>query len=415
MFWILTALLTLIAALFVAVPLWRSSHKAAFEAESLRKSENIALFHERRDELESELSLGNLEQEQFESLVLELQQNLLSDVEQEESQTKGSSSQSAVQDRRKLVIALPLIMLLAMPVLAYSLYVNWGYIDDVELMDLFQRTVNNIDDPEESQALVVSIGQAVQENEDQPWAWYFLAENFASLGMFTEAEIAYTQSAGRMDESPEKALVLGRVALAKYINAEFKFTPEILEVVEQARAINPGEISILQLLAADAEERQDFEEAIEYWRLLIQASPNSEQAQLLRQNIAAAQQLLNPESGDADSGPTIEVNLSLADGIEFNEDLSVFVAARNAEREGMPPLAALQLRLSSLPTTIRLTNASAVGPFNLSAADAITVSALISSTGAANPVSGDYRVISDVFAHAGQHTVISLVISEQVP
>ncbi len=415
MFWILTALLTLLAVLFVALPLWRSSHAAAFEAGSFRKSANIALFHERRDELESELSLGNLEQEQFESLVMELQQNLLSDVEQDESLAAESTKQAEAKNKGKLVTAIPLMMLLAMPVLAYSLYLSWGAIDDVKLMDLFQRTVNNIDNPEESQTLVVSLGQAVQANEDQPWAWYFLAENFAGLGMFTEAEIAYTQAAGRLDDSPEKALVLGRVALAKYINAEFKFTPEILEVVEQARAINPSEISILQLLAADAEERQDFEAAIGYWRLIIQASPNSEQAQLLRQNIAAAQLMLNPDSADADAGPIIEVNLSVADGIEFDGDRAVFVAARNAEREGMPPLAAVQLRLSSLPTTIRLSNDSAVGPFNLSSADAITVSALISSTGAANPVSGDYRVISDVFAHAGQHTVINLLISEQVP
>jgi len=410
LFWILTAFLTVIAALFVLVPLWRSSHATAFEEKSIRKNANIALFNERRDELESELTLGNLEQSQFESLVLELQQNLLSDIDQEESQPPVKEKQIS---KSKLILALPLAMLLAMPVLAYSLYINWGYIDDVQLMGFFQRTVNNIDDPEESQSLIVSLGQVVQADEEQPWAWYFLAENFASIGMFNEAEIAYVQSSERMEEGPEKALVLGRVALAKYINSEFQFTPEILEIVEQARAINPSEISILQLLAADAEERQDYEAAIEYWRLLIQANPNSEQAELLRQNIAAAQQLI---SGDAaGGGPVVEVNVSVAEGIEFEEDLIVFIAARNAEREGMPPLAAVRVNLSMLPTTIRLTDASAVGPFNLSSAESITVSALISTTGAANPVSGDYRVVSEAFEHGGELTTIELLIADQVP
>ncbi|MBV56610.1 MAG: hypothetical protein CMQ12_08575 [Gammaproteobacteria bacterium] len=65
--------------------------------------------------------------------------------------------------------------------------------------------------------------------------------------------------------------------------------------------------------------------------------------------------------------------------------------------------------------TIRLDDASAVGPFNLSSADTVFVSALVSFTGTANPGSGDYRVVSDSFVHKGQHAVIDLVLSERVP
>ena len=190
-----------------------------------------------------------------------------------------------------------------MPFAAYVLYDDWGFKSDGELMGLFKRTVNNQDNPEESQALIVSLGEIVQADDDQPWAWYFLAENFAAIGMFTEAEIAYTQSAARMEATPEKAFVLGRVAMAKYVLAEFTFTADILEVIEEERGINPSEISILQLIAADAEKREDYEAAIEYWRLIIQSNPRSEQAQMLRRSIAIAQQRLARDGQDVVAGP----------------------------------------------------------------------------------------------------------------
>ena len=95
-------------------------------------------------------------------------------------------------------------------------------------------------------------------------------------------------------------------------------------------------------------------------------------------------------------------------------DLRVFVAARNADREGMPPLAAVDLLVSDLPQVIRLDDFSAVGPFNLSSADTVYVSALVSYSGAASPQSGDYRIVSQNFSPNGQNASIELVISEQV-
>lgn len=419
MFWISTVVLFLVAIGFVLVPLWLRSRAASFVEDASRKDENIALFQERSDEIENDLASGNIDQAQFDILMLELQQSLLTDVSEEETANEGKknkpSPNKASGKSQRYNVAIPLLLSLVMPLVAYGLYSEWGFRDDVELMDLFQRTVNNIDDPQESQALIISLGEAVQANDDRPWAWYFLAENFASLGMFSEAEIAYTQSAARLDDTPEKALVLGRVAMAKYILADFNFTEEILGIVEQAREINPNEISILQLIAADAEEREDYETAIAYWRLIIQSNPNSEQAQILRRSIAAAQQRLDQGGEEVGAGPTIEVNLSLAEGIELDENLRVFVAVRNAEREGMPPLAATNLTVGDLPANIRLDNSFAVGPFNISSAETVYVSASVSFTGSATPTSGDYRSQTDNFSHNGQRAVISLEIADRVP
>ena len=435
MFWALTVGLLLLASLFIILPVWLRSREENGESAELRKEANIALFHERSFELENDLSAGNLDQGQFDSLLIELQKSLLADTSFNEQDAPASVEKFIVNssqkknfnkiDNRKnqkkdsvsrlsATNLIPVILAMLIPVLAYSLYDQWGYNDDVELMGLFQRSVNSTGDPGEAIAIIESLVEAVQADEERPWAWYFLGENFANLSMFTEAEIAYQRSSVLFDEGPEKALVLGRVALAKYINSGLEFNQEILDVIAQAREINPNEVSILQLLAADAEQREDYTVAIQYWRLLIQANPNSEEAQMLRQSIASAQQVLAANGEEIDVGPIVEINLSVADGIVLDENLRVFVAVRNAAREGMPPLAATDLRVSNLPQTIQLDNSSAVGPFNLASSDTVYVSALVSFAGVANPQIGDYRVVSENFSHNGQHTVIDLLISEQV-
>lgn len=421
MFWIITVCLFVIAVLFVLAPLWSHRKVDTFETEELRKTANIALFHERTNDLESQLATGEIDKEQFEHLLRELQQNLLADVSDEEKDEiarkrfeQGKSDVATTgKGRFGYTFLVPGILALLVPVSAYLLYEHWGYFDDVELMDYFERTVNNEGDPQEAQALIVALGEAVQANEDLPWGWYFLGENFANIGMFNEAQIAYQRSADLLPDTSDKALVLGRVALAMYVNSDLEMTPEIESVIAEARRINPNEISVLQLLAANAEQNQDWESAIDYWRLLIQQNPNSPEAQELRRNIATAQQLL---SGDepAAAGPVVMLSLSLDPALDLDGNLAVFVAARNAEREGMPPLAATRLTVADLPTTIRLDNSSAVGPFNLGSAESVTISALVSRNGVATPSAGDYRILSDAIELGADPVNIELVISDQV-
>ena len=420
MFWIFTFFLFFVAMLFVLVPLIRARGFEEYE-DGTRKETNISLFKERESELKAELASSIIDVNQFRVLISELKLNLLSDVKDAPKENKQSSkNKKDFNDNSwkkkvfSLNILLPILLIFLTPLLAYELYGRWGYFDDVKMMPLYQRTVSNFDDLEEAQELIVSLGQAVQVNENQPWAWYFLAENFANIGMFNEAEIAYARSAGLLDETPERAVVLGRVAMTKYINADLQFTPEVSQIVDEARAINPNEVTILQLLASNASAIEDYSAAIGYWRLLIQVNPNSEQAQILRENIAAAQEILASQEPSEISGPIIDIELSLSDNLELDDNLRVFVAARNADREGMPPLAATDLIIENLPITIRLDNSSAVGPFNLASAKNVYVSALVSLAGVATPQSGDYRVVSETFSHNNDQAEISLIISEIV-
>lgn len=410
MFWIVSAVLVVLAATFVLVPLWRQQLVAAAKADLLRRNTNLEIFSERRAELDQELAVGNLEASQHQELLLELQKNLLEDTSELAVATSTSFS--------PLVRWLPVGMLGVLLILVYPMYGLWGFYRDVAPRGLYEETFNNINgDPELARDLVVRLGEVVRDDPENPWAMYFLARNLTTLNMFAEAELAFASAVRLLDDSPDKAAVLGQYAQIRYITSGGQLTDEVMALVDAARAINPSEMSVLQLLSIDAELKGDMESAIDYWRLMIQADPNSPQAQVLRNNIAAAQQQLAGTGNDvAAAGPRIEVHVELAGSLSLPADLRVFVTARDAQREGVPPLAATQLTVADLPATVTLDNSSAMVPaFNISSADTLYITATVSRSGSANVQSGDYRVVSENFAHAGQHTIIDLVISEPVP
>ena len=89
MFWILTAALFTSAMLFVLVPLLRKSDLSE-DGEKARNEANISLFKEREQELEAELAAKSIDVKQFNSLLIELKQNLLSDVVDESDQSISS-------------------------------------------------------------------------------------------------------------------------------------------------------------------------------------------------------------------------------------------------------------------------------------------------------------------------------------
>ena len=407
LFWTLAALLAVMAIAFFVIPFYRANGGDEEAVGSVQRSENLLLFAERESELAEDLAAGEIDSEEHATLLRELQQSLLDDVQD----TRPKRAPIAISSRGWLVISL---IAVSLPAVSVTLYQRWGFIDDVQVMGLFQESLAAQGDVAAASALVTELGELVKNGSENPWVWYFLGENFATIGRFNEAEISYRQAAERLSGQPEEALVLGRAALALYIKSEFRFTPELNALIEQAQAINPNEIAVIQLLAADAQNRGDYAAAIANWRILIQLDPNSPEAQALRGEIANAQRLLREESGEEIIGPEIEVRLALAEGLSLDPNLRVFVAVRSAEREGMPPLAAVGLSVADLPTTISLDNSSQVGPFNISSADLVRVSALVSLNGTANPSRGDYRVVSDDFAHNGQHAIVTLTISDEV-
>lgn len=152
LFWSWAALLTLVAVAFITIPLLRRSRGAISQAlPDTQREENLRLFAEREAELQSDLASGMLEAKEHATLLRELQLSLLDDVD---SGDKARGSESAAGSPRGHWWLAGIIAVI-LPLLALSLYQRWGYIEDVELMGLFKRTLESQGDPEAAQVLVV--------------------------------------------------------------------------------------------------------------------------------------------------------------------------------------------------------------------------------------------------------------------
>lgn len=399
MFWILSLLLVVIAALFVVLPVLRHQHGLNQIGMADRNAANLVIFRERLQELSHDHAEGLLDQEQFESLKAELERTLLSDVtDTTHSEVEAVSNQSFLRSPLKMI---PVIAVAAALPLSYLLYDAWGFRDDLAVAEIFERSLSDGDDPEAIRDRIFELGAVIERDPENGWALYFIARHLVSLGQMDEAARFFERAALFIDNPMDKAVVLGQYAQAQYIASGQQMTEQVSDIISQAQRLNPSEPAVLQLLGADAFINQNYQTAVTYWQRLLNLNPGPEEEQFLRQVIAQAQEMTNgapaEQTPEAAPGPVVEVSLSLAPGIDLPAQTRVFVSAQSVDGGG-PPLAAKLMALSDLPAVVNLSNADAVGPFNLTTAETIVVVATVSVSGSADVQAGDYQVRSEPVA-----------------
>jgi len=427
LFWIVSFLLMLLAVLFVAVPVIRFARQhqgidADAASQHYRDSANLMIFEERLAELDAELATGALDADQHQALKAELQRTLLADIKTEEAATASREpAQSAAKLTSSALLTpsrlIPILCVVLILPVSFYLYGLWGFERDLQVADVFERSRDNQGDPEELRDLVFELGAIIEEDRENGWAWYYLARHLISLGQVQEAARAFERAAGLIENTQDRAIVLGQYAQAAYIASGQQITQEVQAIIDQTQRLNPAEQSVLQLLGADAFINENYQGALTYWQQLLGMSPRAEDRQFLQEMIAEAQQRMaaNGESAALADGPRLEISLSLNPDLDLAPDTRVFVSARNLQAAG-PPLAAKVLTAGDLPAIVTLSDADAVGPFNLSSAQEVTVVATVSLSGSADVQSGDFQARSATLPLTDEEPVrLQLQITDPVP
>jgi cytochrome c-type biogenesis protein CcmH len=415
LFWIYAGVLAVAAALFVLLPMW-NFHRRGVQKMARREHANLLIFQERMAELEAERSSGSLEEENFQALKRELERSLLSDVTAAREKVEASVEAHPGFFTRARVI--PLLMVALIVPASIGLYQQWGYEDDLELAALFERSGEVSDDPQAIRDLIFEIGAIIERDNQNGWAMYLLGQNLANIGLFAESSSALERAASLIEQPQDKVSILGQQAFLEFMLAEQVVTDKVQAIIDQAQLIDPNQFLILQVQALDAERRQDHQSAITYWRRIAQQTPTGPEMDQINDRIASAQQALagdgEPAAAPEPTGAQVQVQVSLAEGLALPAGTRVFVSVLEVNGRGQP-LAARVLNLEDLPVTLTLSDADAVGPFNMSSAESIYVVATASSSGTANVQSGDYQARSDGFARADAPALVPLVIAHRVP
>lgn len=417
MFWVICILLLVLAFVFIAVPVVRQ-RVIALNDRQQRAAANLAIYQERLEELHTDLRENLIDQAQFSALKAELSRSLLTDVEDQDLNLETAALETTENSRFSITRLLPVAVALVIFALSFVLYDMWGAQNDLKLANIVDRTVEARDDPQAIAELIYEIGDVTEDDEENPWAWYLMARNLVMLGLMDQAAGAFERAAQFMENPQDKAAVLGQYAQAQYITSGQELTDDVMEIITQAQRLNPREMTILQLLGADAYVNQEYQSALTYWQQVLTMMPPGPDSQFIRQMMADAESRLASEGGDvATAGPQIAVSVSASQDITVSARTRVFISAQQADGSAGPPLAVKVLQFSDLPTTVTLTDADAVGPFALSSAESVSIVATVSLSGSADVERGDYQGRSGIVRvpEDGDNPVsISLQISDVI-
>lgn len=412
-------LLSLLAMLFVLVPLWRYRNQAARSVLQQRRDKNLEVFRQRQLELEQDVQQGLTTPDEHARLLAELQRAFLLDMQALEGLDFGKGARVG---GKPLLIALALLM----PVVSFGIYYYRGSGPDLELPQLLAN-LSAVETEEAQNAALGELADFLQDRfERRPsdiQNGYMLGTLYLELERYPDAIATFEKLLAQMETTPDRAAVLGQLAQAQYMQDESTLTPAVQKVIDEALLINPNESAIMSILAVDAFLREDIAAALAYWRRqLSDVTPGSQQAETLRQRIAMMEAYLPAEQASGAEAPaavdtsnSIEVVIDIAPemAVQLGEFQKLFVYVRNP---AMPmPILAQNLAVPEFPFTITLDNSMTMMGATLESVPQLVVGARLSRTGVANAQPGDLQTLSDPFVLAELSAPVELLIDAVVP
>lgn len=416
-FWVLAALLILLALLFVVEPLVRARrHRIRQEQMNVeRRAQNIAIFRHRLAELDEEKAMGHLDDSQYDALKAELEAALLTDVEGEGSQ--------ALQAGTTRMRWLALVLVITVPLVSLGLYFKWGAYEGVEqrLLIAQMEQAEGVPDVEE---LLTQLETRLHENPNNPEGWFMLARTRMSLGQYAQSAEAFLQLAKLLESEPrEAAAIYGLYAQALYFASQGVFDQAVMAGIKEALDRNPDEINSIGLLGIRAFEEGNYAQAAQYWEKVLELNPDGPNSDAVRGGIERARALIAENELQAASGslpdtdaPQLQVTVSLDPALngQVSPTDTLFIYAR--ELNGSPmPVAIVRKQVQDLPLTVNLDDSTAMGPMaKLSSLEQVEVVARISKQGTPTANPGDLQgVIAPVQVTPGAQS-LEMVISDVI-
>ena len=413
--WLSLGVLSLIAMLFILVPLLRFRSSVSASALDQRQQKNREVFEQRLLELDSEVQQGIIAADEVTRMKTELQRAFMHDMDV--LQKEGQAAQG-YSTKAKL---LPVLFMLVVPVLGLLLYRSWGAGADLGLPDLLQR-ISTAEDAETQTTLLTELAAVLQarfdRNEDDLQNAYMLGTMYEELKRHEDALAVFERMLEHMEPGPDMATVLGQKARTQYEISAAELTDDVQKTLDETLALNPNEYYAMSILANDAFVRDDLASALGYWRRqLSSAPPGSQQAQSLQQVISMVESYV-PEAEQqavAVTGATITVVVDVAP--ELREQLagkqSLFIYVRNPAMP--PPLVAQNLPVPEFPFTITLDNSMSMTGMQLESAPTLIVGARLSGSGNAIAASGDLQTVTEPFVLGELVGPVTLTIDQIVP
>ncbi len=389
LFWIICAILLIIAILFVAIPLWRGTSK---NNSVEREAANLEILRDQIAEMDADLKNGLLTPELHEQGKRELQARLLEEV---------GDTQKGAEDTNKphplKVTAVVLAVLL--PLASAGLYLKIGNPDALKPGHGALAMPQTRD--------LGSLEEKVAESPNDPEALVLLARAYVDIKRYADGSRIYERLVKIIPDEP--------ILWTDYADAlamtQGGLRGDPTKLLERALELNPNHQKALALFGSAAFERGDYAVAIHNWEKLLKLLPkeDTENTRMIEDALSQARHVLAQSKGGMKVAPpldqinesvpqaqtagkeritgTVTLSAALKDKTDPND--TVFVLARAAQGPKMP-LAILRKQVKDLPLEFSLDDSMAMAPnMKMSNFDQVVVVARISKSGNAMQQPGD--------------------------
>ncbi|MEX0943991.1 MAG: c-type cytochrome biogenesis protein CcmI [Pseudomonadales bacterium] len=388
LFWVAAFVLAALAVAFIMIPGLFGRHEYAPDD---RTGINVAIFEQRVAELENSLADGDIDQAEFDALKVEAEKSLVFDA----GARPGGAEGVPIETSSRFGI-LPFVMAILVPAFAFIAYselgLSWGSIADVELSE--QIRVGNPHDVSNVQDNIAALAQRLQQQPDNDEGWFLLARSYMNLERFEEAVGAFRHL---LDRYPRDSDLATYHAQALFLADKRVVTPRVDAAITQTLALDPENITMLEIRGIDAMAKQDYVAALDYFRR-ARGQAQGDRAEVIGQAIETVETMIRSQGIEVpgiEPGRSIEVALSVAEDVDVPSDASVFLFARAVNGPPMP-LAVLRLTRADLPRRVKLTeDMGMTAGMSLADFDLVEVIARISLSGIATNTSDGLEARSE--------------------
>jgi cytochrome c-type biogenesis protein CcmH len=398
-FWIICALLLVIALLFIVLPLWRGNLKGNVVQ---RDSANVEIFRDQIAEMDADLRNGLLTQEMYEQGKRELQSRLLDEV----GEVKSVNS---VAMRNPLKV-LALVLSVVLPVTAVGLY--WKVGNRHALLQ--QESIVSAEGfgGVQSASALKALEEKVAGKPDDPESLLQLARSYSELERFSDAAQTYDKLTRLV---PNEAQLWADYADVMAMASGKTLVGPPTKLLDKALELDPDNFKALALSGSAAMERGDYTGTVRYWEKLLKMIPKEdENAKIVASGIQQARVLMAQKNGGKSPVPTrqapaaeqaqavqggkegITGTVVLSDALkaQASPNDTVFVLVRAAQGPKMP-LAIVRKQVKDLPLKFTLDDSTSMSPqMKVSNFDQVVVIARVSKSGNAMTQPGDLQGMS---------------------
>ncbi len=400
MFWIISAILVLIALAFI-LPSLRNRNTV----HDATREQNIAIAQEQLADLEARFEQGEINQEDYESSRDEHEQALFNDL----SISEINSSKSLANNTSKKSLVGSALILLLIPAITIPLYLKTGNLGFTKLLDSKQaaqqaRNENvpmKADGTPDIDQMVAGLQKKMDANPDNAKGWYMLGRSYMVLKRYSEAAKAFESAYKLLPDSADTMLSL---ADALSMSSQGQLSGRPAELVNKAVKLEPQNITALWLSGMAARQQGNYLDAINQWKKVLPLIGNPDETIEVNRLISEAKSKLSPELqenlakevqvavvDDNKRVTGIKVSVSISNEMltQASPDDLVFIYAKAMSGPPMP-LAALRKQVKDLPIEAVLNDDMAMMPnLKLSGFSEVVVGARVSKSGRPIAENGD--------------------------